>query len=44
MEYMKKLQLIRHLIMFTQLQLKTTKITQERLTPFKNGIPRCGDG
>jgi hypothetical protein len=44
MEYMKKLQLIRHLITLTQLQLKVANITQERLTPFKNGIPRCGDG
>ncbi len=44
MKYTKKLQLISHLITFPQLQLKVAKITQERLTPFKNGIPRCEGG
>jgi hypothetical protein len=41
-QYVKKMQGIGHPITLTQLRLKVVKITQERITPFKNGIPRWG--
>ncbi len=36
--YIKKMQQMGHHITLTQLWLKVTKVTQERATPFKNGI------
>jgi hypothetical protein len=36
------MQSIGHLLTFTQLKLKVTKITQQRITLFKNGTPRWG--
>lgn len=41
-QYVKKMWNINHPITFTQLRLKVIEITQERITPFKNGIWRWG--